>query len=292
MVTFQTLENISLADITEVFNLAFSDYIVPLKLTEDQLADKIISDNIKLEYSVGAFENKKLVGFILHGYGLVNGKKVVYNAGTGVIPANRGHKLTNRMYDFILPALQLQHIEKVLLEVITENKPAILSYEKAGFKTVRKLSCFKGELKQDEIYNDDYEIRSLENYDWEKLQSFWDWQPTWPNSIMAAENLKRSNTSIGIFLQNVLTGYLVYNSKTKRIQQFAIDKGHRNQGLAKKLFNHIATNYDPNITIINIPADATSSINLMERLGLENYINQFEMELCLNKNEHDGQNKY
>ncbi len=77
MVTFQTLENISLADITEVFNLAFSDYIVPLKLTEDQLADKIISDNIKLEYSVGAFENKKLVGFILHGYGLVNGKKVV-----------------------------------------------------------------------------------------------------------------------------------------------------------------------------------------------------------------------
>ena len=62
MVTFQTLENISLAEITGVFNLAFSDYIVPLKLTEDQLADKIISDNIKLEYSVGAFENKKLVG--------------------------------------------------------------------------------------------------------------------------------------------------------------------------------------------------------------------------------------
>lgn len=281
MLTFQTLENRSLKEITKVFNLAFSDYIVPLQVTEEQLNDKIRSDNVKLEYSVGAFENNILVGFILHGYGLIEGKKVVYNAGTGVIPANRGHKLTSRMYDFIIPALKRQQIDKLLLEVITENKPAIQSYEKTGFKTVRKLSCFKGELKPHEIFNADYEILSLEEYDWEKLQSFWDWKPTWPNSIMAVENLKQSNTSIGIFLEKVLTGYLVYNSKTKRVQQFAIDKAHRNKGLAKQLFNHIATNHDRNITIINIPADATGSIKLMEHLGLEHYIDQFEMELSL-----------
>ncbi len=281
MVTFQTLEDILLKDITEVFNLAFSDYIVPLQLTEDQLTDKIKSDNVRMEYSVGAFENNKLVSFILHGYGLEDEKKVVYNAGTGVIPANRGHKLTSRMYNFIIPVLQQQHVDKLLLEVISENKPAIQSYEKTGFKNIRQLRCFKGELRLFEDFNTGYEIRLLEDYDWGKLQSFWDWKPTWPNSIMAVENLKQSNTSLGIFLHNVLLGYIIYNSKTKRIQQFGIDKSHRKKGLAKQLFNHIAKNHDPVVTIINIPADETGSIQLMKHLGLENYINQYEMELCL-----------
>ena len=281
MITFQTLENISLPGITEVFNLAFSDYIVPLQVTEDQLIDKIKSDNIKLEYSVGAFENNKLVGFILHGYGLINGQKIIYNAGTGVIPANRGHRLTARMYEFIIPFLQQKQTGKLLLEVITENKPAIKSYEKTGFITVRKLNCYKGEMKPSKVDNSAYEIRTLKEYDWEKLQSFWDWEPTWPNAIMSVENLKPGNISIGIYLENILTGYLVYNAKTKRIQQFAIDKSHRNKGLAKQLFNHIAKNHGPQITIINIPADAVSSNKLMENLGLENYIDQFEMEMNL-----------
>ncbi len=244
MVTFQTLENISLAGITEVFNVAFSDYMVPLQVTEEQLIDKIKSANVKLEYSVGAFENNKLVGLILHCYGLEDGKKVVYNAGTGVIPVNRGHNLTSRMYGFIIPVLRELQISKLLLEVITENKPAILSYQKTGFETKRKLSCFKGGLKLFDILKSDYEIRSLENYDWEKLQSFWDWKPTWPNSIMVVENLKQSNTSFGIFRENVLSGYIIYNSKTKRMQQFGIDKNHRKKYLAKQLFNHIAKHFE------------------------------------------------
>src|SRR5690606_35109962 len=104
--------------------------------------------------------------------------------------------------------LQKKQIDKLILEVITENKPAIQSYEKTGFKNVRKLCCFKGELKPIQDFNTGYEVRSLEKYDWDRLKYFWDWKPTWPNSIMAVENLKKSNTSIGIFLENVLTGYL------------------------------------------------------------------------------------
>jgi ribosomal protein S18 acetylase RimI-like enzyme len=148
------------------------------------------------------------------------------------------------MYGFIIPVLRELQISKLLLEVITENKPAILSYQKTGFETKRKLSCFKGGLKLFDILKSDYEIRSLENYDWEKLQSFWDWKPTWPNSIMVVENLKQSNTSFGIFRENVLSGYIIYNSKTKRMQQFGIDKNHRKKYLAKQLFNHIAKHFE------------------------------------------------
>ena len=101
MITFQTLENISTDKILEVFNLAFSDYIIPFCLTKEQLEDKIKSESIRLEFSVGAFENNQLIGFILHGFDVVDNMKVIYNGGTGVIPAKRGNKATAKKVEVV-----------------------------------------------------------------------------------------------------------------------------------------------------------------------------------------------
>ena len=40
------VEHASLSEITETFNHAFSDYIIPLKLTEAMMADKMKTENI------------------------------------------------------------------------------------------------------------------------------------------------------------------------------------------------------------------------------------------------------
>jgi len=89
MDTIQTLENISTETLLDVFNLSFSDYIVPFCLTKEQLEDKIKSDGIDLSLSVGAFENDALIAFIFHGYDVIDYVKYAYNAGTGVIPSKR-----------------------------------------------------------------------------------------------------------------------------------------------------------------------------------------------------------
>ncbi|MGB1041677.1 MAG: GNAT family N-acetyltransferase, partial [Flavobacteriales bacterium] len=127
----KTLKSVSQQEVLSVFNKSFSDYFVSLQLSEKQFFEKLISNNIDFSLSVGAFENNKLVGFILHG---VNAKSV-YNSGTGVIPKRRGFGLTIRMYKFILPILKSNQISKVVLEVITENIQAIKSYKKVGFLT-------------------------------------------------------------------------------------------------------------------------------------------------------------
>jgi hypothetical protein len=69
----KSLENTEISELATVFNQSFSDYIVPLKITIEQLENKIKSDNIKLKFSVGAFENNRLIGFILHGFNFANG---------------------------------------------------------------------------------------------------------------------------------------------------------------------------------------------------------------------------
>lgn len=280
MTILKTLENIPTEKLLEVFNLSFSDYVVPFCLTKEQLEDKIKSDSIKLEFSVGAFENNQLIAFILHGYDTIDNLKIVYNAGTGVIPAKRGNKLTAKLYEYILPILHENDIDKLLLEVTTTNEPAIQTYKNIGFEIIRELNCYKGSLNIINTDND-FEIRELNAYDWQKLQSFWDLKPSWQNSVTAVEKLKNANISIGIYDEEKLLGYTIFNPKIKRIHQLSVDKNYRRKGVGRQLLAHIATNYGKDISAINIDNTSEETLNFFKDIGMDIYIQQYEMELPL-----------
>ncbi len=273
----QTLENTTLEKIAAVFNESFSDYIVPLSLTTGQLENKIKNDSIQLAFSAGAMEDDKLVGFILHGYDVVSNEKIIYNAGTGVIPSHRGKKLTRQLYDFIFPLLQSNDVSRVQLEVITENKPAIKTYQNIGFQMARELNCFKGSVNTvDQVHH--YKIQPLENYDWEQLQSSWDWNPSWQNSITAINNLQQVNASFGIYAGEQLLGYIIFNPLSKRVQQFAVHKEHRGHGIGTQLFHHIAHNFGRDISVINVEHGTAETDRFLKSIGLEIYVKQYEME--------------
>lgn len=280
MISFQTLKNTSPNELLEVFNSSFSDYIVPFHLTLEQLEGKIKSDGIRLEFSVGAFEEDKLIAFILHGFDVIDGKKVIYNAGTGVIPEKRGNKLTVRLYEYILPLFEAENIDIVRLEVITENSFAIKAYENIGFEIIRKLDCYKGSVTAKSPDNT-YEIKDLESYPWEALSSFWDWKPSWQNSIKAVDNIKESNISIGIYDGNLLLAYLIFNPKSKRIQQFSVAKEHRKIGLGNQLFDYITAKFGKEVFLINVDSNSEETSSFLTSLGLEKYVVQYEMELQL-----------
>ncbi|MEM7573124.1 MAG: GNAT family N-acetyltransferase [Bacteroidota bacterium] len=110
-------------------------------MNKEQLKAKIEIENIDLDISVGAFDNGKLVGFILHGFRRINGRNLVYNGGTGVLPEKRGNNLTIRMYNFILPFFHKLKIHSLQLEVISNNLYAINAYKKVGFSYLR--ACLK-----------------------------------------------------------------------------------------------------------------------------------------------------
>ena len=279
MVALQTLENIPTENLLQVFNLSFSDYVVPFSLTKAQLEAKIKSDSIRLEYSVGAFEDNQLIAFLLHGYDFVDNLKVVYNAGTGVIPAKRGNRLTTQLYEYVLPILHQNNIDKVLLEVITTNESAIKTYQNIGFKTTRQLNCFKGSI--DATNTTHFEVRELAVYDWSKLQSFWDFKPSWQNSVTAVEKLKQSNISIGLYENGQLAGYVIYNPVLNRIQQLAVDKNQRRKGIGRQLVEYISTNYGKNISMINVDHVSKETFEFLTATGMEMYIKQHEMEFDL-----------
>lgn len=267
---FSTLENIQNAEVVDVFNKSFADYFVKIELNEKSLADKFRTENIALEKSVGAFFENKLVGFIL--IGIENG--VAYNGGTGVLFEFRGNSLTRKMYDFILPKLKAESFYFHQLEVISENYPAIKTYEKIGFKKTRTLACFKGKILVSNI-NKEIEIKVLEDIDEQLFPSFCNSQPSWQNSLSAIKRAKKLHKIIGAFYQNQLVGYLIY-MENGRIKQFAVQRNFRHQSIGQTLFNCIKTNQESILT--NIDKSDSETISFLNRIGLEVFLEQFEMK--------------
>ncbi|MGN0001864.1 MAG: GNAT family N-acetyltransferase [Sphingobacterium composti] len=280
MITFSTLENISIQTVTGTFNAAFSDYFIPLQLTKEQMAIKLKSEDFAPQYSVGAFYKNNLVGIILHCYRTIDGNKCVYNGGTGVIPSQRGQHLTIAMYDFIIPKLQQNGINKVILEVIEHNIQALKSYKKTGFKQTRRLRSYQGKIK---ILNcsKKLDIKIIHKIDWTAIENFWSIRPSWQNDSASLQNIQENIILIGAFQHDRLIGYSVYNPTSKRLQQIAVANQFRSQGIGRALLTYIAKNYSEDIALINVDDSHNDTIEFLEKFGLQNSINLLEMELMI-----------
>lgn len=276
---FKTLSNTSIEDILEVFNLSFSDYIVPFHLSKEQLEAKIIAEKLDLNLSVGAFENGRLAGFILQAEKVENGEKIIYNGGTGVVPGSRGKSLVRKMYDFIIPALKENNAETLLLEVIEGNEPAIRAYENLGFNKVRRLLCFNGNISSGKE-NDEVVVRDLENLQWERLSSFWDIQPSWQGAVFALDPMPENYITLGAYTGEKLVGYIIYNPVARKVYQIAVDKNYRKQGIGTKLFNALGKrNGGEPVSLNNVDDTSENTSTFLEKtIGLKNWLSQFEMK--------------
>ena len=276
MVTLQTLANCSTQVIADAFNTAFSDYLIPIALTPEQMQDKITAEDIDLHLSAGAFSNNKLVGFVLHGYRIIDGKKIVYNAGTGVFPNHRGNRLTARLYQYIIPILQLKQIDALQLEVITGNAVALKTYQQVGFSITRSFNCYKGTIAV-KTKPAEYTVEEVEKLDEESLKQFCDFQPSWQNTFTTVENLKHHHNVLAAFDSNKIIGYLILNKKTNRIQQVAVHKDYRRKGIASQLFDVMAKRYTNAVSIINIDDSSEATNRFLQSLGLTLFLRQYEM---------------
>jgi ribosomal protein S18 acetylase RimI-like enzyme len=276
-ITFNTLEHTDFKAIADCFNEAFSDYSIPFQLSVEQLKSKMYKEGMNRSICAGAFKGDKLVGLILHGMKSVDGEKLGYNGGTGVIPNERGQGLTQRMYAYIIPILRKQNFNKIILEVLSSNVPAIKSYENTGFKLKRKLYSYEGEINVSE-FNQEINIKISNNFDFEEASLYSETRPSWQHANEALLKTENLNYVLA-YDDNELCGYCTFNPSNHRIQQIAVAKNKRRNKIAHTLVKYVSKNYSSFITVINIDESCKTLHPFMKKIGLKYFLEQDEMEL-------------
>jgi ribosomal protein S18 acetylase RimI-like enzyme len=125
------------AELVRVFNLGFSDYLMPMQMDEAGLADHIANNDIDLECSRVAVDVEP-VGFAL----AARRGTEAWIGGMGTSPPYRRIGLGARTLRATTDAVAAAGVDTVWLEVLDGNVAAIALYERLGFERVRHLEIW------------------------------------------------------------------------------------------------------------------------------------------------------
>lgn len=277
------LENISLEEVYDVFMESFSDYEVSIQMPINEFEEMIITRDIDFKYSVGCFDNEKLVGFILCGYREIEGKKYCYDGGTGIIPGFRRKGIANKLFNNLVNLLKQKDISIFLLEVLENNVPAIGLYLKNGFATQRRLECYK--INKNEVprsLSNDYIVKydkaeyiDLDNTCFQLLL------PSWQNDRLSILNNIDNYEYCSVFSDQQMIGYGFIHKKRGDISQLRILKGWDNKHLELFIINELKNRTESDV-IKFVTLDENSSLKaILPTIGFFNFINLYEMTLSL-----------
>jgi len=274
MMIIKQLHTTSIHTIIDCFLLAFDQYFVEMPSDKVYYIERWKAAQVDFALSYGMFDDEKLVGFILHAIDKRFGVLTAYNAGTGVISEYRGKRIVKALYQFAIEDLKQNGIKKSTLEVITENEKAIKAYEGIGFSTCKTYKCFNGSIHLDNQETFTIVNTNIHKVDWDNLpnQSYYSW-----------DNQKASVLNGGYLFYTVLSNnlpesYFIIKPNSNYIAQCDVLKSGNTAW--NRLFSAIYS-LSETVKINNVDIRLIDKLQYFESIGLENKIDQYEMELDL-----------
>jgi len=276
----KSLDIISFNTIYKAFANAFADY--EMQQNEQQLYAMLKRRGFDPGLSFAAFEKDQIVAFTFNGTGYFNSLPTAYDTGTGTTKEYRGRRLATKIFEYSIPFLKQAGIEQYLLEVLQHNTNAVSLYQKLGFEVTREFNYFR--CPNDKIKNDTrishipYSLTPINIHDYPSISSFWDFEPSWQNSLESITRSPEDFISIGVFSQEKLIGYAIFEPASGDITQIAVDKDYRRKGVASFLLNEmIKLNKYDSMKIINTDIGCESITGFLKSKNIEVTGKQFEM---------------
>lgn len=270
----RSLKDTSFKEIMGCFFQAFQNYHVELSEDHGYFEERWRIANVNYSLSFGAFYHGALVGFVLNAIGSRDGLLTAYNACTGVLPEFRGQKLVKSIYGHAIPILKANDIQRCTLEVITENIRAIKAYKNVGFEITKHFNCFSGTLDPEPMegyvllengFNREAMIK-LPNQKWY----------SWENHALTI--VHGNFRYFEIIVDGTVESYFVIASNGGYVAQLDILTYHPNAW--SRLLSGLSE-VSGQIKINNVDDRLQDKITNLLNAGLENKLNQFEMEMSL-----------
>lgn len=260
--------------IVDCFLKAFDGYFVPFPQDQAYYRQRWKAARVDFACSYGMFDGEALIGFIIHAIDKRQKRLVAYNTGTGVIPTHRGKGITKALYGHALSDLRKKGIERCSLEVISENHVAVHLYEQIGFTVCKHYYCFKGNIRT--VIDPQVELIQvpLTDVQWDRLphQQTYSWDNQ-KESLLGGEY-----TFYYLKYKGQSESYFILNSGLNYLAQF--DLLVEDSNAWERLFSGMRSKTDL-VKINNIDSRLTPKLEAVKQAGLQNTVNQFEMELEL-----------
>ncbi len=271
-----TVRNLSPSDfdvLLQCFLLAFENYFVEMPTDRNYYKQKWAAAKVDYTLSYGMFQNQKMVGFIIHAVDTRNGIRTAHNIGTGVLPEFRNQKVVRAIYNFALPDLRKNGVLESTLEVITKNQRAIKAYQNIGFRIAKTYRCFKGALKHGNTALRLEEIKYAD-INWSEIPNQHTYAWEYQKESLANGNYKYYK----VFFENHFESFFAINPDNGKIAQFEILANLPDA--FKRLFTAIST-ISKKVIVNNVDENLTEKIDFLNQLGLEHYVNQYQMKLVI-----------
>jgi len=268
------IRSLTAADFDSVYAAfadAFSDYVVPLTLTPDQLREMLTRRGWVPEASAGAFDEDRLVAFTLNAIEDTR----AYDTGTGVVRSHRRRGLGREVMQSSYPLLRARGCTEYLLEVIDINERAVELYRAEGFVLARALQCWRVESSSLRVLESPSGFSGrLEDSTSRRL--WWDVEPAWQNSTGSIERANDEHVTFGNE-----DGYVVVFPNSGDVAQLAVRREARRRGIGTKLLHAAAMRVGKPLRIMNIDERDRGIAAFLEHSGAVRTVRQLEMVRAL-----------
>lgn len=264
-VQVETLANLNLQDITEIWNRCWLGYYYNMSYSKEHMKVWLELSQVSLEYSTAIYYDGRVVGFTL----LAIDKNEGWIAGACIDPAYRNNGLFKILLRSQLNLAKSIFLKKIYLEVLEQNY-ARQAYQAVGFVNTRQLNVYRT-LNIKECKNEILRIppvfsTTLEEYFSNRSHSFF--SPAWQRR---ERYLRRYSTYKAFLNDSETAGALLSGDKSGLL----LDVWSSNLAGAKEILSAILHRTDSVLSLINQPNDWISTA--LRLYGIKPTANQYEM---------------
>lgn len=280
--TLSPITEVSFQAFTAAFNLAYSDYFIPIVMTEGAFRALIARDDLDLARSVVALDGGTIVGTGLLGVRQHSG----WIGEMGVIPRYRRRGIGRLMMRYLVDQAQALRIERLSLEVIEANTGAQALYRQMGFVPARWLYLLERDIHPPPAPdNTTWRIQPADPQELlDHYAAFHDHASCWQHDCPSLRGLigHAQGYAAG---ERALLGYAIgwFDAQEIRFIDLATTPGdpQQRQSIACALLTYLHQTYPQAIgRVFNVPQD-DPLLPAYYALGYSTRLRQIEMRLTL-----------
>jgi GNAT superfamily N-acetyltransferase len=271
-ISFRPLLELNFAEMADLFNRCFEDYVIPFTMTAQNVAAHSRKDGIDHIRSFVAVRDGQDIGLAY----ISPRFETARLAGMGIVKSARGQGTGRVLVAEFLRRLRADGFREAVLEVFEQNEPAVRLYKSFGFEATQRLYGFEREPFP---FAEAKPLREV------PLEEFSESMRTaqLPSSPTASQFCTTTLPARAVTIDD--QAYAIYAPPSAgaplSLGGFFVMPESRGKGRGRQLFRSIQA-ANPESPWFLAPVFPEATAPFLERLGFRRMkLNQFEMKLRL-----------